>query len=345
MSLYKEKHRMEKELLIIGSGPAGLRAGEEAKKAGIEYLILERGEIAQSWRDIRQDMIMLSPCLPQRDWTSISEEFPIWKMDVNRPFCFAHEFLEYLIQFYEHYNLNINPNTLVESIQKKDDIFEVVTNQATYHSKFVLVATGLFGNPYIPDIPGLRESPVVMHSHQFKSFKSFRKKRVVVIGSGNSAAETAIILAGHAQVYLLTRHKLKFFSKTKNLCNIRGISESLLLELIDMEIIRHISNVKINKVDGNLLHLDNKTIEAQSIICATGYHADLSALGKMTMDVDKTTRFPFIKNTGESASVDNLFFAGPLAYTRISSLLIHGFIRMVPNTIKVLSIRMVEEIV
>lgn len=133
---------MEKELLIIGSGPAGLRAGEEAKKAGIEYLILERGEIAQSWRDIRQDMIMLSPCLPQRDWTSISEEFPIWKMEV-----------------------------------------------------------------------------------------------------------------------------------------------------------------------------------------------------------DKTTRFPFIKNTGESSFVDNLFFAGSLAYTRISSLLIHGFIRMVPNTIKVLSIRMVEEIV
>jgi len=335
---------MEKELLIIGSGPAGLKAGKEAEKAGIDYLILERGEVAQSWRDIRQDMLMLSPCLPQRDWTSISEDFPIWKMEVNRPFCFAHEYLEYLIQFNEHFNLNIRTNSHVKSIQKNDELFEVVTNQSTYRSKYVIVASGFFGNPYIPNIPGLRGNPAVMHSHQFKSFKPFENKRVVIIGSGNSAAETAIILAGHAQVYLLSRNKLKFFSKTKNLCNIRGISESFLLELIDMEIIRHISNAKIKKVAGNVVYLENKTIEAQNIICATGYHADLSALGKIALDVDKKTRFPFITKTGESASVKNLFFAGPLAFTRLSSLLIHGFIRMVPKTITELSKRMVEEI-
>jgi cation diffusion facilitator CzcD-associated flavoprotein CzcO len=336
---------MEKELLIIGSGPAGLKAGEEAKKAGIDYLILERGEIAQSWRDIRQDMLMLSPCLPQRDWTSISEEFPIWKMEVNRPFCYAHEFLEYLLQFADHHNLDINTNKHVMSIKKNKEIFEVVTKQGTYKSKFVLVASGFFGNPYIPNIPGLRESPTVMHSHQFKSFKPFRNKRVVIIGSGNSAAETAIILAGYAQVYLLSRYDLKFFSETKNLCNIRGISESYLLELIDMEIIRHISNAKIIKVEGNLVHLDNITIEVQHILCATGYHADLSALGNMKLGVDKTTKFPYIKKTGESDSIENLFFAGPLAYTRTSSLLLHGFIRMVPKTIKELSNRMVGQVV
>ena len=47
---------MDKELLIIGSGPAGLKAGKEAKKAGIDYLILEQGDVAQSWRDIRQSL-------------------------------------------------------------------------------------------------------------------------------------------------------------------------------------------------------------------------------------------------------------------------------------------------
>lgn len=336
---------MEKDLLIIGSGPAGLRAGKEAKKAGIDYLILEKGEIAQSWRDIRQDMLMLSPCLPQRDWTSISEDFPIWKMEVNRPFCFSHEFLDYLVEFSEQFNLNIKTNSSVKSIIKNDDLFEVVTDQVTYQSKFVMIATGFFGNPFIPDIKGLRESPIVMHSHQFKSNNPFRNKRVVIIGSGNSAAETAIILAGHAQVYLISRNKLKFFRKTKNLCNIRGISESYLLELIDMEIIRHISGSKIEKVEGNCVFLDNKTIEAQSIICATGYHADLGALGHTGVDVDKKTRFPFIKDSGESATIDNLFFAGPLAYTKLTSLLIHGFIRMVPKTIREVSKRKIEELV
>jgi thioredoxin reductase (NADPH) len=334
---------MEKELLIIGSGPAGLKAGKEAKKAGIDYLILEQGEVAQSWRDIRQDMLMLSPCLPQRDWTSISEDFPIWKLDINRPFCLAHEFLDYLLKFYEHHNLNINTFSPVKSIQKKDEIFEISTDRVTYHSKYVIVATGFFGNPFIPDIPGLRVSPIVTHSHQFKSNKPYRNKRVVIIGSGNSAAETAIILAGYAQVYLLSRNKLKFFRKTKNLCNIRGISESYLLEMIDMEIIRHISGAKIEKVEGNCVFLGNKTIEAQSIICATGYNADLGALGNTGLDVDKKTKFPFIKDTGESATIENLFFVGPLAYTKISSLLIHGFIRMVPMTIREVLKRRLKE--
>ena len=334
---------MEKELLIIGSGPAGLRAGQEAKKAGIDYLILEQGEVAQSWREIRPDMSMLSPCLPQRDWTSISAEFPIWKMDVNRPYCFAYQFVNYLLQFYEHYNLDLRPNSAVKSIRKKDGIFEVVTDHTTYSSKFVIVSTGFFGNPFIPDIPGLIESPIVSHSHQFKSFKPFQNKRVVIIGSGNSAAETAIILAGHAQVYLLSRGNLKFFSKTHNLCDIRGISESFLLELINMEVIRYIPHVKIKKVEGNLIYLNNKTIEAHSIICATGYRADLKSLGESDLNVDKKTSFPIIKNNGESTSVSNLFFAGPLAYVQISSLLIHGFIKMVPKTINEVSKRLVEE--
>jgi thioredoxin reductase len=189
-------------------------------------------------------------------------------MEINRPFCYAHEFTQYLINFAEHYQLNIDTQIEVLSIEKENDTFTVVTNQGTYSSKIVLVASGFFGNPYIPNIPGLRESPAVMHSHQFKSYKPFQNSRVIIIGSGNSAAETAILLAGHAQVYLLSRHSLKFFSKTKNLCNIRGISESYLLELINMEIIRHISNAKIKKVDGNLVHLDNRIIETQHIICA-----------------------------------------------------------------------------
>jgi cation diffusion facilitator CzcD-associated flavoprotein CzcO len=207
------------------------------------------------------------------------------------------------------------------------------------------VASGFFGNPYIPKIPGLRGNPNVVHSHQFKSYEPFENTRVVIIGSGNSAAETAILLAGHAQVYLLSRDKLKFFSKTKNLCNIRGISESYLLELINMEIIRHIPKAKIKMVDGNLLHLDGKVIEAQHIICATGYHADLSALSNVKLDVDKTTKFPHINNCGESKTIENLFFAGPLAYTRLSSLLIHGFIKMIPKTIEAISKRMVEQLV
>lgn len=328
---------IEKELIIIGSGPAGLRAGEEAQKAGIDYLILEKGNIAQSWRDIRQDMMLLSPCLPQRDWTSISETFPIWKMDITRPFCYTHEFLDYLVKFCDFGNFNIKTNIRVKSINKNFEYFDITTDSQNYRSKYVLIATGFFGNPFIPDIPGMKNNPNVSHSHQFTSIEAFRNKRVVIIGSGNSAAETAILLSGYAQVYLISRGKLKFFSKTRNLCNIRGFSESLLLEFIDMEIIRHISDQKILKVDRQTLYLSERTIETQAIICATGYNADLSSLGSTQIKVDKKTKFPSIDAACASTSISDLYFAGPLAYRELSSLLIHGFIKTIPDTIKKIS--------
>jgi hypothetical protein len=112
-----------------------------------------------------------------------------------------------------------------------------------------------------------------------------------------------------------------------------------------MQIIRHIPNAKVKKVEGNSLYLDNRIIETQHIICATGYNADLSALSNLSIEVDEKTNFPHIKKTGESASIENLFFAGPLAYTRISSLLIHGFIKLVPKTVDVITKRLIKALV
>jgi putative flavoprotein involved in K+ transport len=203
--------------------------------------------------------------------------------------------------------------------------------------------TGFFGNPFIPNIPGLRGNPIVTHSHQFKSVDPFRNKRVVIIGSGNSAAETAISLAGYSQVYLLSRSELQFFSQTKNLCHIRGISESYLKELIKMEIIRHISGDKIIKVEGDTLHFEKHSLAAQAIICATGYNADLNSLNEINIEIDKKTKFPHIIPSGESKSIENLYFAGPLAYRHISSLLIHGFIKLIPDTIDDISKRLLKE--
>jgi len=333
---------IEKELIIIGSGPAGLKAGEEARKAELDYLILEQGEVAQSWKDIRQDLIMLSPCLPQRDWTSISADFPIWKLDVTRPYCYAWEFAEYLVRHADYFSLNISETSRVKASQKIEGGYESNTDRTAYRCKFLVVAAGFFGNPYIPDIPGLRGHPLVMHSHQFKSADQLRNKRVVVIGSGNSAAETAIILAGYAQVYMLVRNELKFFSKTKNLCDIRGISESYLLELIAMEIIRYFPRTEISRVEKNHIYFNDLDLEVHQIICATGYNADLNMIGDLQIPLHTKTRFPVIKDFGESAALENLFFAGPLAYTHLTSLLLHGFIKLIPDTIAAISRRRVE---
>ena len=324
----------EKDLIIIGSGPAGLKAGEEAQNNGLDYLIIEKGDIAHAWNQIRPEMPMLSPNHPQRDWTSISQDFPIWKLDVRRPYCSSAEFVKYLVEFAGHYNLKIETGCSVTNISKDaDGIFHVHTETGIFKARALLNTSGFFGNPYIPKIPGMRNNPAVSHSHDYQGDMPFKGARVIIIGGGNSAAELAIDLVGYSQVYLITRNELQFFSKTKNLCHIRGISESLLLELIAMELIRYIPNADIKSLKENQLFFNDQSLEAQHIICATGYRPVLSHLAGLSPITHKITKFPMVDKNGAAQGIKNLFFAGPLGYNGLGSLFIHGFIRNIPGTI------------
>jgi len=184
---------IEKELVIIGAGPAGLKAGEEAKRHEIDYLILEKGKVGQAWRDIRTNMPMLSPCHPQRDWTSISDCFPIWKLDITRPFCNAGEFVTYLQKYAEHFDLNIQLKAEVRDIRTTGNAgFILDTPTSPIRAKNIIVSTGFFGNPFIPDIIGFAQNKLISHSHFYKSPHVFKRKRVAILGGGNSAAEIAI---------------------------------------------------------------------------------------------------------------------------------------------------------
>jgi thioredoxin reductase len=321
------------ELIIIGGGPAGLRAGEIAGSCDIDYIILEKGGIAGAWRSIRPEMIMLSPCHPQRDWTSISPRFPIWRMDVQRPFCLAGEFVNYLNEFYRSLNINIKIHDAVTTVKKENDLFKIETEQDLYAAPFLLVATGFLSNPYIPDIPGFRHNRQVIHAHAFRNAKDFRSKRVVIIGAGNSAAETALAICGDAQTYLYTRKKLKFFSKTRNLCHIRGLSESLLLELIRMKIIHYVPNSQSIKFENQVLVTNHSRLTTDYIICATGYRPHVSMLQDLSLIYNNKDHYPVITENGESVQIKNLFFGGPLARYRLSSQFIHGFVKKIPLTI------------
>jgi len=334
---------MKKELVIIGSGPAGLRAGEIAQELNIDYIILEKGEVAQAWKSIRPGMRLLSPCHPQRDWTSLSPKFPIWKLDVERPYCSSKEFVEYLGLFVKHFDLSILTQNAVQSIKKNKNDFLVETKNETIECKTILMATGFFSNPYIPNIPGAKENTNVLHSHFYASSENYKHQRIIVVGGGNSAAEIAIELVGYSQVYLFTRNELKFFSKSQNLCHIRGVSESYLLELMKMGLIRHRANTKIVKFEDNLLTLDNgDELEFNKVIFATGYRPKLDMFEIDQFKNVAENKYPKLKDYGESTLVENLFFGGPLAQTKLANTFIHGFTKTIPETMNEIKRRLTD---
>lgn len=325
--------QVSKDLIIIGGGPAGLKCAEEAQKKQIDYLIIERGEVSQGWKEIRPDMLMLSPCHPQRDWTSLSSKFPIWKLNVKRPYCTAGEFWNYLVEFNAHFNFNYKSDTTIVEVSHNGDEFILRDqNEIQYQAPIIIVATGIFGNPYIPPIDGAENNPHVLHSHYYKSAKDYSGKSVAVVGAGNSAAEIAIDLTSCAMVYLVTRKDLQYFSDTQKLYHIRGISESYLKELIKMEIIRYRPHQDIQSIDGNSIFFKNWKLDVNNIIFATGYQAYIQVLKNFKLRVNKTN-YPEVSMTGESIQYPNLFFVGPLSFQSTSSLVIHGFIKQIPATL------------
>lgn len=334
---------ISKELIIIGSGPAGLKAAQEASEKGIDYVVLERGEIAQAWREIRPGMVMLSPCHPQRDWTSLSYKFPIWKLPVRRPYCTAKEFVNYLDEFADHFKLDVKTGHLVKEVTREESGFEVTcANGLSYRAPLLLIATGILSNPYIPDLPGTDQNPFVMHSHKYQGKEPFTQKKVLIVGAGNSAAETAIDLCGYAMVYLVSRADLKFFSDTKKLYHIRGVSESYLKELISMELIRYRAYQEIQKIEENTVYFKDWKLTVDKIIFATGYRAHIPALKNMNIRMNKHG-YPEVVQTGESIQYPNLFFAGPLSFQTTVSIVVHGFLHSISDTVQRIAEKLREQ--
>ncbi|MHB2148613.1 NAD(P)/FAD-dependent oxidoreductase [Calditrichota bacterium LG25] len=324
--------KINKEIIIIGGGPAGLKAAEIARQKKIDYVILERGKPGQSWSEIRPDMLMLSPCLPQRDWTSLSSKLPIWKMDVLRPYCTAAQFARYLEAYCDFFQLDVQTHQPVLSVERDAAGYVVKTKTHEYTAPILLVGTGIFGNPYFPEIPGIKDNPYVMHSHFYKDKMDFKNQRILVVGGGNSAAETAIDLVGYSLVYLVTRDELQFFSDTRKLYHIRGVYESYLKELISMEIIRYKAYQKITHVDQNVVYFKNWQLEVDKVIFATGYHGDLKVLKNFKIGVNKKN-YPDVTESGESIQYPRLFFIGPLFFLGFSTNVIHGFVKQIPKSL------------
>jgi len=219
----------------------------------------------------------------------------------------------------------------VEVTREANGFLVQSTRGMHYRAPILLVGTGIFGNPYLPDVPGVKNNPHVMHSHFYRSKFDFRNQRVLVVGAGNSAAETAIDLVGYSLVYLVSQEELQYFSDTNRLYHIRGVYESYLKELIRMEIIRYKAFQEVVGMEGNVVHFKDWEMKVDKVIFATGYHGDLSVLKNFDLRVNRKN-YPEITESGESIQYPRLFFIGPLAFQGMSSNLIHGFLKQIPRT-------------
>ncbi|CAN1278910.1 Probable indole-3-pyruvate monooxygenase YUCCA3 [Linum perenne] len=187
--------------VIVGAGPSGLAVGAGLKREGVPFVILERANcIASLWQNRTYDRLKLH--LPKQFCQLPNFPFP----DEFPEYPSKFQFISYLQSYAAHFDISPNFNETVQSA-KYDDTFglwRVKTvskngmEEIEYICRWLVVATGENAEKVVPEFEGLeRFSGDVSHACDYRSGESYRGKRVLVVGCGNSGMEVSLDLCNH----------------------------------------------------------------------------------------------------------------------------------------------------
>ncbi len=180
--------------MIIGAGPAGIAAAFEAKKAGLDHVVIERGLIGNTIYNYPVGLTVFS--------TTNELEFIEGDLKPAREKPTREELLSYYVRFVLDNELNIRTEEKVLSIERegrpaklqslREEGFKVATDKGEYLAKNVLFAIGAMDHPRKLGVPGEDLPKVFDH---FRETYPWVKKKALIVGGGNSAGEAALFLA------------------------------------------------------------------------------------------------------------------------------------------------------
>ena len=204
------------DLIVVGAGPAGISATLQAKKLGMSVLTLEQETLGGTvFTFPRSKIVMTAPMdLPTYGKVKLKETSKA-------------ELLELWHKVLTSKQIQIRENTKVSAIESNNGAFHVKTlNGESFSSRSVLLAIGRRGSPRKLNIPGEESEKV---AYRLLEPEEISEKRIVVVGGGDSAIETALSLADKNNVILSYRGEA--FNRIKS-GNARKINEAIKSGLI-----------------------------------------------------------------------------------------------------------------
>jgi thioredoxin reductase (NADPH) len=286
------------DIVVIGGGPIGLACGLEAKKAGLSYLILEKGVLVNSLYDYPANMTFFST----------SERIEIGEVPFvsNNPKPTRAEALEYYRRIAVSNQLNIHLQEPVEKVIPEGTGYEVITGRARYSTKNIIVATGFYDIPNLMNIPG-EELPKLTHYYKEPHFYAMQK--VVVVGANNSAVDAALeTWRKGAEVTMIIQgegigKRVKYWVKPdiENRISegtIKAYFHSRLMAVREKE-------VDIETPDGKI------TIPNDYVLAMTGYQPDFAFLEALGVELSADAkRCPVYHADTMESNMKNLYLAG-----------------------------------
>ncbi|MCJ8329398.1 MAG: YpdA family putative bacillithiol disulfide reductase [Lentisphaeria bacterium] len=291
------------DVLIIGAGPSGLSCAIEAQKAKLSYVVIEKGGITDAIRRFPVNMTFFST----PELLEIGDlPFTITGLRPKRVEC-----LEYYRKVVEHFDLNLQLHTTVQTIERAaNGVFTVHTDgEREYECRNLVIATGYFDNANQINIPG-EEFPHV--SHYYDEPYAYAGMNVVVVGGRNSAAETVLELYRHgANTTLVHRGEnlsdsIKYWVKPdiENRIKEASIPAWFNTEICEIKKGEVILKNNISEVE--------RTIKADFVFLLTGYRPDETLLRGIGVALDEVLIPAYNMETYET-NVEGVYIAGSVA--------------------------------
>jgi putative flavoprotein involved in K+ transport len=175
---------------VIGAGQAGLATSFHLSALGVEHVVLERGQVAETWRTARWDSFHLNT----PNWCT---QLPGMAASTSDPDAFAPlgEVIDTLTGYAETIDAPIRTGAEVTSLRSVASTFELDLGDEKVQARSVVVATGAFQQPVasraVNDLPA---GVVEMHTSTYRDPDDLPEGGVLIVGSGQSGCEIGMEL-------------------------------------------------------------------------------------------------------------------------------------------------------
>jgi putative flavoprotein involved in K+ transport len=175
------------DVVIIGAGHAGLATSYCLSQLEIDHVVLERGEVANSWRKERWDSLTLLT----QNWQS---RVPGFKYSGDNPdgFMSMPEVVEFISNYAEFARAPVRTHTTVTAVRAENGAYVIETSNGTIHCRSVVVASGACNVPVTPrvaqDVP---DDIRMITPHQYRDPSDLDEGGVLVVGASATGLQLA----------------------------------------------------------------------------------------------------------------------------------------------------------
>jgi thioredoxin reductase (NADPH) len=291
-----------RDVIVIGAGPVGLACSVEAKRRGLDSLVVEKGALCNSFigYPTRMEFFSTPELLEIGGHPFSTRDYKPSREDA----------LDYYRRVATAEDLDLRLYEPVTDLRGRDGHYTVVTEEATYETRKVVVATGFYDVPNRMGVPGEDLDKV---KHYFKEPYPYALTDVAIVGGANSAVKAALACYRHeANVTMIVRESelddgVKYW--------LRPDMENR----IDEGSVDAYFNTTVSAIESDTLHLDTPdgpaSIDNDFVLAMTGYRPNYDFLERLGIAIrNDEARTPVHDEEGETFETnrDGLYLAGTI---------------------------------